>query len=386
MKRNPHLATLAQSYLFTQIQARVQKFRANNPQAALISLGIGDTTEPLTPTVTGALVAAAAQLGTEEGYSGYGPEQGMQKLREKIVGTIYNNCVKGDEVFISDGAKCDLGRLQTLFGSAVTIAVQDPTYPVYVDGSLIQGVAKIVPMPCTPDNDFFPCLDALPPVDLIYFCSPNNPTGAVATRAQLEKLVAFAHKHRSIIIFDSAYAHFISDPTLPSSIFEIEGAKEVAIEVGSFSKRAGFSGVRLGWTVVPQELCYDNGASVHADWHRLTSTLFNGASIISQHGALAALENTHTPFYLENAHLLKTALQNTYEVFGGKNAPYLWLRCPGNSWDTFEHFLSHYHLITTPGSGFGPHGEGFLRLTAFAKRHHVLEAVSRLQTVGVMPE
>ena len=230
------------------------------------------------------------ELGTRAGYSGYGSSQGLESLRCNIKAKIYYNTIQTDEIFISDGAKCDIGRLQMLFGKNVSIAVQDPAYPVYVDGSLIQGVETIVSMPCSPENDFFPNLKALPRTDLIYFCSPNNPTGTAATKAQLEQLVTYAAKNRSIIIFDAAYANFIQDPNLPKSIYEIPGATEVAIEVGSFSKLAGFTGVRLGWTVVPNALKYDDGSSVKADWNRLVSTVFNAASNIAQHGGNAVLE------------------------------------------------------------------------------------------------
>ncbi|MEI8365124.1 MAG: LL-diaminopimelate aminotransferase, partial [Parachlamydiaceae bacterium] len=276
-KRNTLFEALNTNYLFPEINLRKKDFLSRHPEASLISLGIGDTTEPLSPYITQALVKASARLGTQEGYSGYGPEQGMKLLRERIVNAFYPHpqAIKPDEIFISDGAKCDLARLQALFGSQVSIAVQDASYPVYVDGSLIHGVKNIVSMPCTPDNDFFPALGNTPRTDLIYFCSPNNPTGAVATRKQLQSLVAFAKANRSIIIFDAAYAHYIQDETLPKSIFEIPGAHEVAIEVGSFSKIAGFTGVRLGWTVVPDALTYDDGSSVKADWNRLITTLFN---------------------------------------------------------------------------------------------------------------
>jgi LL-diaminopimelate aminotransferase len=243
-------------------------------------------------------------------------------------------------------------------------------------------------MPCCPENQFFPNLESIPRTDLIYFCSPNNPTGAVVTKSQLERLVKFAEVNRSIIIFDSAYANYIQDPSLPKSIFEIEGAKKVAIEVSSFSKLAGFTGVRLGWTVVPEELCYDDGTSVKADWNRLTSTIFNGASNIAQAGGCAVLEPkglqeiaSLTHFYLENARIIKETLKELkYEVFGGENAPYLWVRFKGRkSWDVFQQFLDEFHLVTTPGSGFGVMGEEFIRLTAFGHREHILQAVARLR-------
>lgn len=388
MKRNPSMAKLKTNYLFPEINQRKRQFLAEHPEASLISLGIGDTTEPLPASIAGTLADVSTGLGTRHGYSGYGPEQGTKALREKIVSKVYNDLILPDEIFISDGAKCDLGRLQMLFGSAVSIAVQDPSYPVYVDGSLIQGVSQIEYLPCTPENHFFPDLTAAPRTDLIYFCSPNNPTGAVATKEQLEKLVRFAERNHSIIIFDSAYARYIQDPNLPKSIFEIEGAKKVALEVGSFSKLAGFTGVRLGWTVVPEELRYEDGTSVRADWNRLISTVFNGACNIAQSGGCAVLEkkgyeevSTVVAYYLENARIIKECLESLgYEVFGGNNAPYLWVRFKGQkSWEVFQHFLERYQIVTTPGGGFGPGGDAFIRFTAFGHRENILEAVSRLR-------
>ena len=382
------MGLLSPQYLFPEVNARKKAFLQTHPEASILSLGIGDTTEPIPLAVADALSKASIQLGTKEGYSGYGSEQGMQELREAIASVFYAGAVQGSEVFISDGAKCDIGRLQMLFGREVSIALQDPTYPVYRDGSLIQGVSSMVFMECTPENGFFPNLATLPRTDILYFCSPNNPTGSVATRDQLTALVRFAEKNQSIILFDAAYAAYIQDPSLPTSIFEIEGARHVAIEINSFSKLAGFTGVRLGWTVVPKELRYDDGSSVHADWNRLTSTVFNGPSNIAQRGGLAVLEeeglravDAITRYYLENAAIIKQAFQQRgYEVFGGDNAPCLWVRFPGEkSWNVFQRFLEQYHIVTTPGSGFGAKGEGFLRLTAFSHREHVIEAICRLQ-------
>lgn len=387
-KRNPHFSALKPTYLFPEINQRKLQYLAQHPTAKLISLGIGDTTEPIPSTITHGLVDGAARLGTKEGYTGYGQEQGQSLLREKIAENIYHNRVSPQEVFISDGAKCDIGRLQALFGGDVSIAVQDPAYPVYVDGSLMHGVKQIHYMPCTPENHFFPTLKTTPPVNLIYFCSPNNPTGAVATHDQLKKLVQFAKIHQSIIIFDSAYAHYIQDPTLPRSIYEIEGAHEVAIEMGSFSKIAGFTGVRLGWTVVPEKLLFEDGTPVIRDWTRLFTTIFNGASNIAQQGGIAALSTQGfdemqqlTQFYLENARLIVEGLKLfPLEIYGGTNAPYVWIRFPGQkSWDVFQMLLENVQIVTTPGSGFGPAGEGFVRLSAFGHRENVLEAIQRLQ-------
>ena len=314
IRRNQNFVKLPGSYLFPQINQRKKEFLAKNPDAALISLGIGDTTEPLPAVISNALAEAANRLGTKEGYNGYGAEQGREDLRSRIAEAIYKGKVQPDEVFISDGAKCDIGRLQLLFGHGISIAVQDPAYPVYVEGSILHGVETVFFLPCRPENGFFPDLSKTPRTDLIYFCSPNNPTGAVATREQLEELIAFAKENRSLIIFDAAYANYIQDPDLPRSIYEIDGAQEVAIETSSFSKLAGFTGVRLGWTIIPHALKYEDGSSVRADWNRLTTTIFNGASNIAQHGGLAVLAEEGSReieqiinYYLENARLIKEA-------------------------------------------------------------------------------
>lgn len=390
IKRNSNLAKLKKGYLFPEIIKRKLKFLAENPQAKLISLGIGDTTEPLPSSITKALSQAALNLGTAAGYSGYGPEEGYEELRQRIASKIYNHAIHSSEVFVSDGAGCDIGRLQTLFGPHVSVAIQDPAYPAYADGSILQGVQEIVYMPCTPENHFFPDLEKVPRTDIIYFCSPNNPTGAAATKSQLNKLVNFAKTNKSIIVFDAAYAAFVQDSQLPKSIFEIEGAKDVAIEIGSFSKMAGFTGVRLGWTIIPNELKYEDGTLINGDWHRLICTVFNGASNIAQKGGMAVLDDLgwreteeQVHFYLENAKIIKKVLdQQGLEVYGGYHSPYLWVRFNSrNSWDVFQELMDDYHIITTPGSGFGPSGEGFIRFSSFAHRNHVLLATERLQKI-----
>ncbi len=354
----------------------------------LLHLGIGDTTEPIPEIVSRAMQQKAAELATFEGYAGYGAESGPRDLREKIVSTLYRGSIAADEVFISDGAKCDINRLQLLFGSDVSIAVQDPTYPVYYDSALLMGQKNIHLLPCTPENDFFPDTNSLPPTDLLFFCNPNNPTGAVATREQLRALVNLAHREEMLIIYDAAYSGFIQHPSLPRSIYEIEGASEVAIEVSSFSKLVGFTGVRLGWTVVPKALRYKTKKSVHEDYRRVVTTTFNGPSNLASAGALAALSKEGlkaisrlTTHYLENAQLLKEALaHHDLKVYGGEHCPYLWFEAEGKkSWDLFEELLQQTGLITTPGSGFGPHGEGFIRLSAFAKRETILQATQRIR-------
>jgi LL-diaminopimelate aminotransferase len=398
VRRNQCFANLSAGYLFPEVAKRRKAFQERNPGVKVISLSVGNTTEPLTPTIAEGLRSQAEKLATREGYSGYGDEQGMAELREAIAKRMYRCRIEADEVFVSDGAKCDIARLQTMFGGGVRVAVQDPAYPVYVDGSVISGAAGgarqdgggykgITYLPCTPDNDFFPDLGAAKKADLVYFCSPNNPTGACATREQLEGLVAFARSRGSIIIFDAAYAEYISDPALPKSIFEIEGAREVAIEVNSFSKPIGFTGVRLGWTVVPRELRFADGTSVSKDWNRVMTTLFNGASNIAQAGGLAAMTDkglsemrSTVAYYMGNAAVIKKGLDSLgVENYGGVNAPYIWARFPGeSSWDAFGRILESCAVVTTPGSGFGPSGESFLRFSAFGHREDVEEAVGRL--------
>jgi LL-diaminopimelate aminotransferase len=399
VKRNKNMAKLQSGYLFPEINRRKNALLERNPDAKVISLGIGNTTEPLTKHITEGLKNAAAGLGTGKGYSGYGAEQGMNKLRAKIAEKLYKGIVFEDEVFISDGAKCDCGRLQLLFGSDATIAVQDPAYPVYVDGSVIIGATgehdevkdqfkDIVYMSCCPENNFFPDLGKLPRTDLIYFCSPNNPTGAVATKEQLKQLVDFAKKNKSIILFDAAYSEFVQDEELPRSIFEIDGAREVALEINSFSKPIGFTGVRLGWTIVPKELKYENGESVNKDWNRIMTTIFNGASNIAQVGALAALDGEGlkemketVAFYMENARIIKEGLDAAgIKSYWTGNSPYIWAHFPGkDSWDIFSKILEEIHVVTTPGSGFGPAGQGFVRFSAFGHREDVKEAVERVK-------
>jgi LL-diaminopimelate aminotransferase len=403
IERNSFFSNLTSGYLFPEINKRRRAFASENPDAGLISLGIGNTTEPLTPHIVDALAAQVARLGTKDGYSGYGDEAGLSTLRDKIAEVLYENRISPDEVFVSDGAKCDIGRIQYLFGSRVSVAVQDPAYPVYVDGSVMIGAASamisgttnyagITYMPCTRENSFFPDTALIPENSLVYFCSPNNPTGEVATREQLTVLVKTAREKGSIIIFDSAYAAFIRDPSLPRSIFEIDGARECAIEVGSFSKPVGFTGVRLGWTIVPKELAFADGTPIIQDWNRLFSTIFNGASNIAQAGGLASLEpaglvetRETIDYYLENARIIRDALQGPnfgrmgVEVYGGDNAPYVWVRFPGKkSWDIFDAILEKCHVVCTPGAGFGPAGESYIRFSSFGHRDDILEAAQRL--------
>lgn len=401
VKRNPNMAKLQSGYLFPEIAKRKKEFLAKNPNAKIISLGIGDTTQPITPHIVRGFSDEVSRLGTKKGYTGYGAEQGLKELRDKIAEKLYGGMINGDEVFVSDGAKPDTARLQVLFGSNATIAVQDPSYPVYVDSSVIMGQTKdynqkksqfdgIEYLKCTPENNFFPDLEKTKKTDIIFFCNPNNPTGAAINAKQLRELVDFAGKNNSILVYDSAYSQFISDKSLPRSIYEIEGAREVAIEISSFSKPIGFTGVRLGWTIIPNELVFDDGTKVNKDWNRIATTLFNGASNIAQYGALSALDEKGMKemketisYYLENARILRISLEKKgYEVYGGINAPYLWIRVQDKtSWEAFEEFLGKAHIVTIPGIGFGPSGEGFLRLSSLGHREEVREAVKRIEVM-----
>ncbi|KAG0485154.1 hypothetical protein HPP92_009233 [Vanilla planifolia] len=389
---------LKNGYLFPEIGRKQLAHMKKYPDAEVINLGIGDTSEPIPRIITKAMAEYSLGLSTMEGYRGYGPEQGEKELRRAIAGTFYRNTgVKDTEVFISDGAQCDIARLQLLFGSNVTIAVQDPTFPAYVDSSIIIGQTgecadygkynRIEYLSCSPENLFFPNLSSIRPTDIIFFCSPNNPTGHAASRNQLEQLVETARRNGSIIVYDSAYAAYISDDS-PRSIYEIPGSEEVAIEVSSFSKCAGFTGVRLGWTVIPEELRYSNGFAVHKDFDRIICTCFNGASNIAQAGGLACL----TPeghealqgvisFYKENASILAETLSSIgLQVYGGQSSPYIWVHFPGaKSWEVFAEVLEKTHIITVPGSGFGPSGESFLRISAFNHRELIIEACNRFK-------
>ncbi|CAD5196088.1 unnamed protein product [Musa acuminata subsp. malaccensis] len=318
------------------------------PDAQVISLGIGDTTEPIPEVITSAMAMRAHSLSTVEGYSGYGAEQGDKKLRAAIASTYYKDlAIDETDIFVSDGAKCDISRLQVLFGSEVKMAVQDPSYPAYVDSSVIVGQTSLFQkdiekygnieyMRCVPENGFFPDLSTISHVDIIFFCSPNNPTGSATTRDQLIHLVQFAQDNGSIVVFDSAYSLYISDDS-PRSIYEIPGAKEVAIETSSFSKFAGFTGVRLGWTVVPKELLFSDGFPVAKDFNRIVCTCFNGASNIAQAGGLACLSPEGLKamvetikFYKENTKIIVDTFKSLgFDVYGGRNAPYVWVHFPG---------------------------------------------------------
>jgi LL-diaminopimelate aminotransferase len=399
VQRNENFSKLQGGYLFPEIARRRRLYLEKHPEAKLISLGIGDTTQPIPHHICSGLTRGAQKLGTRDGYSGYGDGEGLYALRQRIASSLYNDRVKAEDVFVSDGAKCDIARLQMVFGNQVTVAVQDPSYPVYVDTAVMVGQTGdidtstqqykgIVYMRCDAANDFFPDLDQVPRTDIIFFCSPNNPTGAAASRSQLESLVAFARRNGSIIVYDAAYAPFIRDPNVPRSILEIDGACECAIEVNSFSKYAGFTGVRLGWTVVPSTLRFADGTPVAKDFGRVMNTAFNGASNVAQQGGLACLDDAGRAeieqlidYYLANARLLRQGMESLgFSVYGGRNAPYIWVHMPGrSSWDVFTEFLERCQVVTVPGAGFGPAGLEYVRLSAFAPREACQEAMRRIQ-------
>ncbi len=398
---NPNYDKLQAGYLFPEIAKRTRTFIAENPGVTVMRLGIGDTTEPLGPTIVAGLHRGADKLGDAKTYTGYGDYEGNLSLRKVLVERYqgYGVSLDADEFFVSDGAKSDSGNIQSIFGVDNTVAVQDPAYPVYVDSNVIGGRSRgyndgryegFVYMPCTPENGFFPEAPKQK-VDLIYICSPNNPTGAVATHAQLKTFVDYAREHKAIIIFDSAYAAFISDPRLPRSIYEIDGAKECAIEINSFSKEAGFTGVRLGWCIIPKACVCENAepGKLNRLWLRRQSTLFNGASNVVQEGGEAALSEQGQRecmdvirYYMNNARIVREGLQQIgITVYGGVNAPYIWMKTPNglSSWDFFDKLLREAHVVGTPGSGFGPAGEGFFRLSAFGHVEDIERAVASVQ-------
>jgi len=402
---NEHYRKLKAGYLFPEIGRRVKAFVEANPKAKVIRLGIGDVTRPLAPTVIRAFHQGIDELGETKSFHGYGPEQGYDWLIETIIENAYRPLgveLKGSELFISDGSKCDTANILDIFDLGNRVAICDPVYPVYNDTNVMIGrtgeadaqgyYQGLVYMPCTAENNFTPALPA-EKVDLIYLCSPNNPTGAAASRAELQTWVDYATDSGAIILFDAAYEAFITEPGIPHSIYEIPGAKGCAIEFRSFSKTAGFTGVRCGLTVVPEALMATTAAGekipLNRLWNRRQCTKFNGVSYPVQRAAAAV----YTPegwaevketidFYLENARLIRQGLSEAgITCFGGVNAPYIWLKTPGGmaSWQFFDELLNKCHVVGTPGSGFGPSGEGYFRLSAFGERENVIEAIQRFQ-------
>lgn len=402
---NDNFLKLKAGYLFPEIARRVNAFTTANPDAKVIKLGIGDVTEPLPAAIVEAMHKALDEMASRETFRGYGPEQGYAFLREAIATNDYKsrNCdVTADEIFVSDGSKCDCGNILDILGHGNTIAIADPVYPVYVDTNVMAGntgeadesgrYAGIVYLPATAENEFTPDLPDSR-VDLVYLCYPNNPTGTVASKEYLARWVEYAKANDALILFDAAYEAFITDPAIPHSIYEIDGARDVAIEFRSFSKNAGFTGTRCAFTVVPKGLKGTTASGerqeLHPLWNRRQSTKFNGVSYIVQRGAEAAYSSegqeqirTLVDFYLENAKRLREGLsQAGIEVHGGVNAPYIWLKTPDglSSWDFFDRLLTKAHLVGTPGSGFGASGEGYFRLSAFNSRANVEQAVERFR-------
>ncbi len=400
-KINKNYLELQGSYLFSTIAKKVKAFTEANPEKKIIRLGIGDVTRPLTPTIISSLHSAVDEMANKETFRGYAPDLGYEFLRSAIAANDYKlrGCdIEADEIFVSDGAKCDSGNIQEIFGEDNVIAVCDPVYPVYVDsnvmagrsGKAVEGTGKysnIIYMPCTKENGFAPeCPTEVP--DIIYLCFPNNPTGATITKAELQKWVDYANEHDSVIIYDAAYEAYIKDEDVPHSIYECDNAKTCAIELRSFSKNAGFTGVRLGFTVIPKELVRD-GVSLHTLWARRHSTKYNGAPYIIQRAGEAVYSDAGKEeikglvgYYMTNAsYILKGLKDAGYEVYGGVNAPYIWLKTPNNmtSWEFFDHLLETANVVGTPGAGFGPNGEGYFRLTAFGDYNDTVEAITRIQ-------
>ncbi|AHW59130.1 LL-diaminopimelate aminotransferase apoenzyme [Draconibacterium orientale] len=407
-KINENYLKLQAGYLFPEIGRRVSEFIDANPDKKVIKMGIGDVTQPLVPSVVKAFHEGVDEMAKGETFKGYGPEQGYAFLREAIAKHSYQEKgidISADEIFVSDGSKCDTGNIQEIFGNDNKIAICDPVYPVYADTTVMSGKTGtcqanghyegIIYMPCTKENGFIPELPTETP-DLIFLCYPNNPTGTVASKEELKKWVDYAIEKNAIILYDAAYEAFITEDGIPRSIYEIEGAKKVAIEFRSFSKTAGFTGTRCAITVIPNELvAYDSEGQAHQVkklWNRRQSTKFNGVSYPVQKAAAAIFTEEGKKeveeviaYYLENAKIMRESLAEIgYEVYGGVNAPYVWVKTKNNmtSWDFFDKVLNEANLVGTPGSGFGPAGEGYFRFSAFADRENVLEAMERVKNLS----
>lgn len=403
---NENYLKLPGSYLFSEIARRVTEFKKDNPTADIIRLGIGDVTQPLAPAIVEAMQRATLEMGRKETFRGYGPDQGYEFLSKQIIEHDFRPRgveLSVDEVFISDGAKCDTANFQELFALHNIIAVTDPVYPVYVDSNVMAGrtgqyipakgqYEQFVYLPCTEANGMKPALPTTR-VDLIYLCFPNNPTGMTLSKDELKQWVDYARENRSIILFDAAYEAYIQEENVPHSIFEIEGAREVAVEFRSFSKTAGFTGTRCAYTIVPKEvMVYDaagKGYKLNPFWLRRQTTKFNGVSYPVQAAAAAVFTEAGQQqtketiaYYMENARIIRDGLKKSgYTVFGGVNAPYIWLKTPDNlaSWDFFDRLMKNAHVVGTPGAGFGANGEGYFRLTAFGTRENTEKAIQRME-------
>ena len=400
LKVNPNYEKLPGSYLFAEIARRVKEYTQAHPDADVIRLGIGDVTRPLAPAVVEAFEKAVREMGCAETFHGYGPDYGYDFLVNAIIENDYRALgvdVAFDEVFVSDGAKCDVSNVQELFSDDAVIAVTDPVYPVYVDSNAMAGRAgtyvgdrwdRLGYLPCNAENSFVPPLPDRP-VDVIYLCYPNNPTGTTLTREQLKVFVDYAKQNGCIIVYDAAYKAFVTTDA-PRSIYEIEGAKQCAIEFRSFSKTAGFTGTRCAYTVVPKQLCR-NGVSLNGYWARRQATKFNGVSYIVQRGAQAVYSEAGQAqiretiaYYQENAKIIREGLAAAgFTAYGGVNAPYIWLKCPDGlkSWDLFDLLINRVYVVGTPGQGFGEQGEGYFRLTAFGTRENTCKAVERIKSL-----
>ena len=406
IKINENFLELQESYLFSTVAKKVAEYTKKNPEKEVIKLGIGDVTKPIVPACIEAMHKAVDEIGTKEGFRGYGPEQGYDFLRKAIVENDYKARgidIEEDEIFISDGAKCDCGNIVDIFSKDNKVAITDPVYPVYLDTNVMSGRSgkynektgtyeNIVYLPVTAENDFKPELPK-EKVDMIYLCFPNNPTGTVLDKKELKKWVDYAKENKSIILYDSAYEAFIEEENIPHSIYEVEGAKEVAIEFKSYSKTAGFTGVRCAYTVVPKELKgytkEKEEVSLNKLWNRRTCTKFNGVSYIVQRAAEATYTEEgkkqikeNIKYYKENAKIIKIGLEEAgFEVYGAVNSPYVWLKVPEgmNSWEFFDKLLEEVNVVGTPGSGFGPHGEGYFRLTAFGTKENTKKAIDRIK-------
>lgn len=389
MKMNHNFSNIAQSYLFSTIAKKTADYQASHPDAPIIRMGIGDVTLPLPQACIESMHKAVDEQGQQATFHGYGPEQGYDFLKQSIQGyyASHGTQLELDEIFVSDGAKSDVGNILDLFDVDTTVLVPDPVYPVYVDTNTMAG-RKVKYMDANESNGFLPLPDDSMHVDIIYLCSPNNPTGAVYDRAGLKAWVDYALAHNAIILFDAAYECFIEDENLPRSIYEIEGAKQCAIEFCSFSKTAGFTGTRCGYTIVPLALECES-LSLNKMWLRRQTTKFNGVSYVVQRGAAAvfteegmAQVKANLDYYKENARILSQAMDELGIWYtGGKNSPYIWLKCPNNmeSWAFFDYLLEHANVVGTPGAGFGENGKNFFRLTAFGDREKTIEAVERIK-------
>ncbi|WP_201456730.1 LL-diaminopimelate aminotransferase [Chlamydia sp. 17-3921] len=385
MERNPYFSNLSPHYFFSGINNKLRCFCKENPEIEIADLSVGNTSYPINSCISSAIENSIKKQSFFKSYQGYGPEAGLPILREKISTLIYKGIISSEEITITDGAKNDIFRLFSLFGPGKTLALQDPTYPAYLDIARLTGIKKIITLPSTKETQFIPELPKNHAIDILCLCFPNNPTGVMATHEELQAFVDYAQVHNAVILFDAAYSTFITDPQLPKSIFEIPGAKSCAIEVGSFSKPLGFTGMRLGWSVVPKELCYNDGQPILPDWQRLVSTVFNGASLPIQEGGYVGLDffsssEAISHYQRQSLQLCKALSKAGFHIYGGKHAPYIWVEIPKGISDdeVFDFFLNQYHIAVTPGYAFGNYGKGFIRLSALAKPQDIAKACQQL--------